>query len=193
MQKDNRIVLVAILVLLLTMVGLILVSGTYAKYVSSVTASDTATVAKWAFTVSGKDIHSKDITFDIFSTLDDANNVSTGDGSIIAPGTSGSFKVDLTNSSQVNAEYKVVYKISNDQNIPLEFSTDKQTWNSSIAVLNHDFSPIEMNQTLSTDTIYWRWAFTGDDTTDSKLGEEATKDTAPKVTVTAEIDVQQVD
>ena len=46
-MKDNKLVKIFLISLLIVMVGLILVSGTYAKYTTKFTGSDTATVAKF--------------------------------------------------------------------------------------------------------------------------------------------------
>ena len=60
-MKDNKLVKIFLISLLIVMVGLILVSGTYAKYTTTFTGSDTATVAK--FKVSSNTTAG---TFDLF-------------------------------------------------------------------------------------------------------------------------------
>ena len=62
-MKDNKLVKIFLISLLIVMVGLILVSGTYAKYTTKFTGSDTATVAK--FKVSSNTTAE---TFDLFKT-----------------------------------------------------------------------------------------------------------------------------
>ena len=47
MKKENKLVKVIALVLFVSVIALILVAGTYAKYTSTATGSDTAVVAKW--------------------------------------------------------------------------------------------------------------------------------------------------
>ena len=54
-MKNDRITRFAILILALTMITLMIVSGTFAKYTSSATGSDTATVAKWSIKVGSGD------------------------------------------------------------------------------------------------------------------------------------------
>ena len=198
-ERDNRIVIIVIFVLLVTMVTLILVSGAYARYTSKAAGSDVATVAKWSFKVNGTEIGGvaeKEVQFDIFSTLmGQEDNIYKTDGSLIAPGTKGSFNIQLTNESEVNAEYKVSYTMENSSAIPLEFSYDQQKWDRSIeTALNMDsYTPINKDQTLTTKTIYWRWAFEGDATTDTKLGVSAAGSGAPKCTIKAVVEAQQVD
>ena len=206
MKSENTIVKFAIFILFFTMVALILVSGTYARYVSTSYGSDTATVAKWVFNVTDKNGNkvnvagttAKELEFDIFSTLsgDTSDSIKKVDGSLIAPGTTGSFTVALENASEVKAEFKTKYEVTNASNVPLEYSLDKQSWSSSIAdICDSDFTEIGIGATANTKTIYWRWAFTDAqdedrDTTDTAL---AVNTTLPTVTVKATIDVQQVD
>ncbi len=210
MKRDNKVVKFAIIVLALTMVALILVSGTYAKYTSSATATSTATVAKWAIKVNDNDISGsattpKDLSssINLFDTRYDSDVSSDEDdvnAGLIAPGTSGEFTLTVKNDSQVTAEYTIALS-ANVGSIPIEFSKDKSTWVASPASLGVA-EPTEVAAgASSTDLkIYWRWAFTGDastnftstqtDETDTALGEAAT---APTATVTATITVNQVD
>ena len=138
-KNDNRLVKFTAFVLLLTIIAVSLVSGTFAKYTSKANGSDTATVAKWSFNVTDSAGTTTDVagtevktfTFDIFSTLTNETNVAKTDGTLIAPGTTGSFKFDVENASQVTAKYKVDYTIVNEKNVPLEFTTtpdDEDSW-----------------------------------------------------------------
>lgn len=112
-KSNNKVTRFAIIVLALTMVALILVSGTYAKYISTATGSDTATVAKWDVKVNDTQIAhatAQTFEFDLFDTIKDTNfateeNVSTG--KIIAPGTSGEFNINVLNESQVDANIAI--------------------------------------------------------------------------------------
>ena len=206
-KNDNRLVKFTAFVLLLTIIAVSLVSGTFAKYTSKANGSDTATVAKWSFNVTdsagtttdvaGTEV--KTLTFDIFSTLANETNVAKTDGTLIAPGTTGSFKFDVENASQVTAKYKVDYTIVNEKNVPLEFTTtpdDEDSWSSDIASINQAFENIAIGATDETTVIHWRWAFTDAsdmetrDNADTALGVMGT---LPTVTVTATISVEQVD
>src|SRR5665647_1803049 len=82
----------SVLVMILTLVTLPLVSGTYAKYTTTDSATDTARVAKWGVTVAVTgnafaesyitNITNGDIT--VSSSTEDVDN-------LVAPGTSGTF------------------------------------------------------------------------------------------------------
>ncbi|MBR1802460.1 MAG: hypothetical protein IJ777_00560 [Clostridia bacterium] len=211
MKKSNSLIKFTTFVLLITIVAIVLVSGTYARYTSTASGTDTATVAKWSFKVGGTDIagttEKTGMTFDIFSTLKGADattaeaNVKTKDGSMIAPGTGGSFKIALENTSDVTAEYRVVYTIEkNTDNIPLEFSKDGSTWSKNISSITQDYTEIAIGAKADTTTVYWRWSFEGSDSTDYKTTQTDETDTtlgikgsAASVQVKATIEARQVD
>lgn len=202
------------LIALLTIVSLLLVAGTYAKYTSTASGSDSATVAKWSIKVNDTDIASttpQTVEFDIFSTIKDTkdqtdytsgsddtdvrNETKDSSKTIIAPGTYGDFQFSIKNESDVTAEYKVDYDIVNGENIPLEFTTtpsDDDSWKPSIDSIDEgEFTKLDMDGAeTQTTKVYWRWKFNGDDNKDTSLG---TKTELPTVTVTAKVDVQQVD
>lgn len=202
-MKNNKTVKFMVLVLFVTILAIILVSGTYAKYTTSATGTDTATVAKWSIKLGDEDIAkstTKTFTIDLFSTITNTDsseekNVKITDGSLIAPGTMGSFTLaSLKNESEVNAKYSVTYTLTNESGVPLEFTTnkdDENSWKSDFTAINVSNEDLAMDATATTDTVYWRWAFTKDtarDTSDTALGT-----TTPTVTLTAKIDVEQAD
>lgn len=208
MKKNNKIIRFAIFILMVTLLALVLVASTYAKYASSATGSDTATVAKWSFKVGGKDIaKSEEVTFDLFKTITNTDEseetgLNTTDGSLIAPGTMGSFNISLENASEVLANYSVKYTVTNADSIPLLYSTDKSNWSSSIDSVNQSATEIAVGGKAETTTIYWKWDFekmkadktnevdTDNDAKDTAL---AIKDVLPTVKITATITAEQKD
>jgi hypothetical protein len=100
------------LIILLLVFGLTAgyVANTYAKYTAQVSGSGTATVAKWAF---ASDNASTNFTINLDGTID----ASTLMNDRIAPGTSGSFDIALSNAnSEVGVEFTISF--SNAQNVP---------------------------------------------------------------------------
>lgn len=200
-MKNNKLAKFMALVLLVTLLAVILVSGTYAKYTTSATGSDSAAVARWNITLNGEDISKgtqKTFKLGLFDTINDTDFTSE-DSDVtagkIAPGTTGKFEIaKLINNSDVNAQYKITYSIDNN-NIPLEFSKDKNAadseWKSLSEFSMNDFVALAKDSTegVSTGTIYWRWKFErNDDSADTDFGINT-----PKVVVTATITVEQVD
>ena len=179
------------------------VSGTYAKYTSNATGTDSARVAKWSFTVGTTELAtSNEFEFDLFATTyDNVAAADNGDGTfdkVIAPGTAGEFAIELANESEVNATYEIDYTVDNDDDIPVEFSIDDgNTWTTTLADV--DATAINANGSEATIKVQWRWAFEGTgsenfktaqtDETDTEFGTAA----ASTITVSAKVTATQVD
>ena len=173
------------------------VGGTFAKYTSSATGTDSATVAKWDIKVGGTNIATNNtFTFNLFETIKDSNGIddesdmSPVDGSIIAPGTRGSFDIVIKNDSQVNATYAIDYTVTNTNNIPVKFSVDGTNWFDDINYLDVRSVAINMGAT-ATVTVQWMWEFEriDVDTQDTTLGSAA----SATLTVSAAVSAIQVD
>ena len=174
------------------------VGGTFAKYTSSATGTDSAAVAKWSFKVGETDIATSDtFTFDLFKTVKDTGgadeaDINPADGSIIAPGTQGSFDLVLTNASQVTAQYAIDYTVTNNNDIPVKFSVDGgTTWTNDLAdVAASDSTKLAANSGTTTIKVQWKWDFNGsDDSFDTALGIGGNA----VLTVKAEVTATQVD
>ena len=134
--------------------------------------------------------------FDTINDTDFTSEESDVTAGKIAPGTTGQFEIaKLINNSDVNAQYKITYSIDNNNNIPLEFSKDKNAadseWKSLSDFSMNNFEALSKDSTegVSTGTIYWRWKFErNDDSADTDFGINT-----PEVVVTATITVEQVD
>ena len=89
-MKKNKTMRVASLLLVAVLLTTCVISGTYAKYVTSGTTSDAARVAKFGVEVTA----SSDLFLDMYET-DDANYdgtysvVASNDDNVVAPGTEG--------------------------------------------------------------------------------------------------------
>lgn len=203
MKKKMSILAALVLAVVVTTYS---VSGTYAKYTSTFNGTtSTARVAQWAISVGDLDQSSEateTFTFDLFESVDDENVKKGADGeNIIAPGTEGSFKIDLKNDSEVNAEYTVDYTVNN-AGVPLEFSIDNgATWTTGLTDVATPVA-INMNGAEDSITIQWRWAFTGDASENYKTGDDAQTDETDTTlgiagsatpSVSAKIVVNQVD
>ena len=195
-QRRSSMMVRLVAVLAVTMMfTMCFVGGTFAKYTSSATGTDNANVAKWDIRVNGSEIAtSNTFTFDLFQTITDndltsaENDIAPADGSIIAPGTSGKFSIAIQNLSQVNATYAIDYTVTNDGNIPVEFSTNGTDWKTNINDLDVSGVAIDMGAT-ATVTVQWMWVFDGDDGIDTNLGKEGTA----TLTVAAAVTATQVD
>ena len=197
-RSSMMVRLVAVLAVIM-MFTMCFVGGTFAKYTSSGTGTGSATVAKWSFKVGETDIATTDtFTFDLFKTIkdtngtDDESDMSPVDGSIIAPGTQGSFDLVLTNASQVTAQYAIDYTVTNNNDIPVKFSVDGgTTWTNDLAdVAASDSTKLAANSGTTTIKVQWKWDFNGsDDSFDTALGIGGNA----VLTVKAEVTATQVD
>lgn len=150
-------------------------SGTVAKYSSTATGTANPTVAKWAFNVENANIATTNIfTFTPFAAdvIKDSDSTSTETDVVsgsIAPGTSGSFAIDLKNTSEVTAAYRFDFtgdKGSFTGTVPLKFSLDNSTW-VNFANISDLANQAEASGTLAFTegsntkivTIYWKWEF----------------------------------
>ena len=197
MKKRSIMIRVMAVLSVVMMFTMCFVGGTFAKYTSSGSGFDSATVAKWSFNVGGTDIATENsFTFNLFNTVKDTgganeDDINPADGSIIAPGTQGSFELVLTNASQVTAQYAIDYTVTNTNNIPVEFSVDGTHWSSELTdVTASDETKLAANSGTTTITVQWKWKFNGgDDSYDTALG----KDGAATLTVAAAVTATQVD
>lgn len=217
-MKKNRMMRLASILLVAVLLSTSVISGTYAKYTSTVTGSSTATVAKWSIKVSdtafsdsntGTEIAvaSPSVTFNLFNTIKDnwsesgaANEADVSSGKI-APGTSGAFALNIKNDSEVTAQYGITFELTNNSGVPLEFKVGNGEWTSTLeAVAMADATKLDIGE-ATTVNVQWRWVFERGDTTEAKknnnksdttLGITA-QGTAPVVTIAATITVDQVD
>lgn len=129
-MKSNWALRIAGLALVLTLVTSSLVAGTYAKYTTAVTGTDTARVAIFAFDLkAGADTFDQtdsiEETFNIFSHAD-ANviNEDAAGNKIIAPGTAGNLALEIINRSEVAVEVALALTETNVNEIPVYYTID---------------------------------------------------------------------
>lgn len=176
----------AAILLLIVMVALIALSGTYAKYTAEVSGTATAKVAK--FDVGGVTSSS----FNLFETIYevDATTAETHvDSGKIAPGTGGKFSVTLTNASEVAVSYDLEFVASNTD-LPIEYSLDGETYKSASELGATGITLAEGNTDL---TIYWRWPYYVSDEADDTDYALGTADELAELIVTTTVTFTQVD
>ena len=90
--------------LILTLISMSFAGGTLAKYTADVTGTATATVAKFAFDLNGATEQSASRTInlsDLFKNTYGAGSEVSAAAAVVAPGTSGSAKITLSNKGEV--------------------------------------------------------------------------------------------
>lgn len=198
-MKKNKIFTLGLAIAFVFVLSLTLVSGTFAKYTSTVTGKDSAAVAKWAFQYGNNEgaltdidlVSTKEISFNLFDTILDTNGDTETDvaANKIAPGTKGSFQFVVKNVSEVNATFDLTLELTGAQ-VPFQYTiqVDEGAASSASTTL-----PMLNNQAINrnastTITITWEWPFDGNDTADTTLGLAAST-----VEVNATIVFVQVD
>ena len=195
-MKNKSLTKITALVLLVTMITLVIISGTLAKYTSEYDGAGTAIVAKWDVTVTDLDDVelSESATFDLFdatkvydldgvtdftteTVTDDADVYNGTDKAIVAPGKWGKvgFKVKIGADNDVTVKYGIdITKLETD--LPLQFSVDGTTWKTADEIKTELASgaysitekTVQPRATASENTVilYWKW--------DYEVGSDAT-------------------
>ncbi len=185
-KQNSKFLKVVIALIILTMLALIALSGTYAKYTTSKTGTGTAVVANWD--IDFTDGNNAEITsFDV--NLADTITSNDSGNTFIQPGSKGTFTIKVTNNSQVSASLKAI--ITNKSNTT--FTQDQFTF----TVTDDGTDVTDGTSTLApgatrTLKVDWEWVYnkTADaDTEDTTLGEGAT---TPKTIYTVELTATQV-
>lgn len=190
-MKKNRMMRLASVLLICVLLTTSIISGTFAKYTTSVSSEDSARVANWGFEKS----NTMDLTDLFFSSYTNVHAKANDDGSfddVIAPGTEGQssfqFKYDGENGTNgpevayifsVQVEGSCDAAIVNNENIQWALDDNTNGWGTwaelldSIVALSGDASgakqyapntlPAGFTDADETHTIYWRWLF--DETT----------------------------
>lgn len=217
-MKKNKMMRAASALMVATLLTTSVISGTFAKYVTSGNASDTARVAKFGVTVTA----ASNTMFKTTYTKTDTQAASTitnsvaSDTNVIAPGTSGELTkvtlsgtpevaVRVTNEATVTLENWIVN--TNEYYCPLEVTVGSDTLigtsyqstsefknaiEEKINAYKAEYAP---GTDLSTKTdaapvVSWKWAFDGDDAKDTALGNAAT---AATIKVQIKTTVTQID
>jgi len=216
-KNDNKLLRLTILALLITIIAVALVSGTFAKYTTSVSGTDTASIAKWQVKLNDTDVttQTEAITLDLFqetegvydlATVANANDLSTETGSVdtdvikgakVAPGTWGKISFKLENLSEVTASYAVrIDELTTT--LPLKFSVDGKTWKKASDIMTdinsngkYSFSEatLAVGSAATTANLFWKWDFDEAGNTDTALGAAA----SAVCNITAGVTFTQVD
>lgn len=195
MKKEKKVFIGGVLGLLLAIFTCYSVSSTYAKYVTEITGSDSARVAKWSWNINTADITNENKTFtmnDLFAagkvyeltsdactTTVDAEVKQDGDA-LVAPGTCGKVAITVVNNSEVDATYSYTLKETNTSGIPIKYSLTGEagTWKT-VTELNtaNAKTDILMSDKTKNVDLYWKWDLTGTDAKDTELGFNDGSDT----------------
>lgn len=201
--RKNYAMRISSILLILTMMSLCMVSGTFAKYTVTTNASDTATVAKFAVKLGENELTKADtITVNLFkSTYLDGKVKGKSEGEtekkVVAPGTSGYIPITISNEGEVAVTARLTFEESQtgDIKIPIKYgicgsenATDVTDWKTTIRDLNDSAAQsLAVDESGAPRYLHWKWD-TENDTKDTELG---TAETLAQVTTTITCNVEQ--
>lgn len=213
-MKKNKMMRVASVLLIAVLMSTCAISGTFAKYTTSVSSSDSARVAKWGFEPVAMDITG---LFDKVYDEGATDYTVESEVDVIAPGTQGfaqfAFAYDEANginAPEVDYTFKVDItgtecddSIKNNPNIQWKLdSGDYGTWAQFIAALealdgDEDYEagelPAGFGTADNTHTIYWRWIFTTGVASDEMDTDMGNADDLADVKIVIKITATQID
>lgn len=181
-MKKNRAMRLAALLLVAVLMSTCGISGTFAKYVTEVKATDNARVAAWGFG------ESSTIDFDLFDVSYDDTVVSSNSDNLIAPGTTKTETVKLNYAGTagkaapevdytidldvVLAETSIGDAIKANPNIDWFFNgVWFDSWDDMLTAIDGYHESVEANAlpviSSSGIEIGWNWKFSTDATMDS--------------------------
>jgi hypothetical protein len=182
-MKKNKMMRFASVLLVAVLLSTCAISGTFAKYTSTVSGTATATVANWDVKVAGQ---TDTFIFNLFDTLKDSDgssNESDVDTGVNAPGTSGESTIADNNNSQVNAKCTVGAVVVKADGAALDAEKNPIEF-----VITNGSANIGMGVTDNI-TVTWTWEFGETDEANANDLELAGKD----ITVVVPVTVEQVD
>ncbi|MBR5264580.1 MAG: hypothetical protein IKV50_07800 [Clostridia bacterium] len=211
-MKKNMMMRLASVLLIAVLMSTCAISGTFAKYVTSDTAQDSARVAKWGVTVNvegesfAKAYDGDTVTFNTV--------VSSNNDDLLAPGTQGNMgSISVTGTPEVavnivvDVELELTgWEIGGVEYCPLVFTvggTDYKINGSDIKTVDDledavetAFEALSANGVAANTNLArsvsgtWAWSFEGDDVKDTALGDLAV---APTISFTCTTTVTQID
>lgn len=195
-MRKNKMMRAASVLLVAVLLTTCAISGTFAKYTTTATGSDTARVARWGFKTTTLAIDLFDGRYDNVVAMKDGENV-------IAPGTSKTTTINLVPDTQsapeVAYKFDVSVKIDGDEDVygKLKWSLNGTQYDSfaafKAAVEKLSQARIGPNKLPDTTDIVvkWEWPFeSGNNSQDTYLGNKQKLD---EITVTFSFTATQLD
>ena len=214
-MKKNTMMRIASVLMVAVLLSTCAISSTFAKYVSSDSATDTARIAKWGVTVDATGETAFATKYDNTAADNGVKVVSTE--KVIAPGTNGTLGgISISGTPEVMVDISVSATLELGNNwvvdgveyCPLVFTVGNQTFKIGDANIDSvdkleqavmaafdvlDAEDVESNTNLNRSiSSSWNWAYNGDDTNDSLLGNKADNE-LPTIEFSCSVTVTQVD
>ena len=117
-MKKNKMLRIASVLLIVTILSTVAISGTFAKYITQYSGNDEARVAKFGLTMTA--------TGDLFKDAYDGTVKAINGDQVVAPGTSNlnEYKVHITGTTEVKTKLSIKLTGNQDIVLPARFGTD---------------------------------------------------------------------
>ena len=212
----NKMMRAASVLMVAVLLSTCAISGTFAKYVTQVSSSDAARVAKWGFNTASINFE------DLFAASYDNVKAGTNEEAIIAPGTSGktsftfqliagvtpevsySFMVSTQGSSNgTTGNTNIKWRLTNSETAPTDWAAT-DTWDKLIADIQaldgtagengKDYLITDMNNVPEMiDKVYyvhWVWPYgEGDHTADANILDNQYGNVTEPATITLQVTI----
>jgi len=202
-MKKNNMMRIASVLLVAVLLSTCVISGTFAKYVTSATSTDTARVAKFGVEVAVEVDGAFAAEYDANTTVTDAQSqtiaktvvAANGTDNLLAPGTSGDLLKSATIEGEpevaVNVKYEATltlagWEVDDEYYCPLVITVDGTEFKGNDydsaaafiaaveAALDSDINYAPNTDLEAEHAVTWAWAFAGnDDVKDTALGDAA--------------------
>ncbi len=195
MKKEVKFKKSSILIVFLLMVSALFVTDTIARYVTTLSGSDSARVAKFEFDVSDGTTDLGTTVTSLVSIFDTVNlGANLKDDNLIAPGSKGDFELVIQNNSEVAVDVTSTVTLTNAGNVNLKFfvgatePTDDAGYTTSALDLQTTLeAAIEgsyaVESAAETINVYWKWV--DSDVADTALGLTGTDTVSLLIEATA--------
>lgn len=187
MSKKKGAAVAALIIMGVVVLGL--AAAVYAKYLSSITKTGTATVAKWAFTTDNT-------SGTVVCELDHNYDAATLVNGKIAPGTSGKCPIQVSNAtSEVGISYSIKPSATNQPtNLKFYKEASHTTEVSGSSAVTGTLNPGAAAQTIY---VYWWWPYQTGTVTDGVAAgdtdDTANGTSAAAMTITFDVTGTQVE
>ena len=217
-MKKNIAMRLASGLMLSCLLSTCVISGTFAKYTTEATGTDTARVAKF-----GVEITANGATF---AKEYDGSVEANGEYNVVAPGTSGemvAMTIAGTPEVDVNVAYEATltlegWTVNAEEYCPIVITVNSEDFyiggedlegndittianlkaavEDAIEAYSNNYEAnqdLSLEATVATPDVSWEWAFEGDDVKDTALGKAAADGNAATISLTVKTTVTQID
>jgi len=222
-MKKNRTMRFAAVMLVIALITTCIISGTFAKYVTSGTdASDEARVAAWGVTVEATSANDMAVFGTEYAKDDGTASISVtvkadGDDKVVAPGTKGEGEAMITLSGTPEVAVEVAYtgeivmegwEVDNEYYCPIIFTIDGEDFDgqgydsidefiadvSAALYTTEQYDPnTDLSELNEGHEVSWEWPIDVDDENDTALGDAAANGDAATISISLNATVTQID